>query len=222
MEISEKRMIPLSLENCADFKPRKNAENLNSQNLEIDVHVNEEDEQLLKLRGNPRRKSSTGSTSVSKPEDPSELFSCPSSPRNLSTQDSQQSGIFFGKDRNCTNLVFNFYQNTEEHLQETFPEYKDYIKSKNYITKQEFFKNKDNINKNEENISNILHKNKQINNNNINNNTFQNINRNTNQIKAIPAIIGTFTTNAYNGNRGKFDLPMYYCVGFYQWDSKYI
>ena len=56
MEISEKRMIPLSLENCADFKPRKNAENLNSQNLEIDVHVNEEDEQLLKLRGNPRRK----------------------------------------------------------------------------------------------------------------------------------------------------------------------
>ena len=171
MEISEKRMIPLSLENCADFKPRKNAENLNSQNLEIDVHVNEEDEQLLKLRGNPRRKSSTGSTSVSKPEDPSELFSCPSSPRNLSTQDSQQSGIFFGKDRNCTNLVFNFYQNTEEHLQETFPEYKDYIKSKNYITKQEFFKNNDNINKNEENISNILHENKQINNNNINNNS---------------------------------------------------
>ena len=73
-----------------------------------------------------------------------------------------------------------------------------------------------------QNISNILHENKQINNNNINNNTFQNINKNTNQIKAIPAIIGTFTTNAYNGNRGKFDLPMYYCVGFYQWDSKYI
>ena len=50
--------------------------------------------------------------------------------------------------------------------------------------------------------------------NNIN--TFQN---NT-QIKAIPAIIGAFTPNTYRGNKGKFDLPMYYCVGFYQWDSK--
>ena len=174
MEISEKRMIPLSLENCADFKPRKNAENLNSQNLEIDVHVNEEDEQLLKLRGNSRRKSSTGSTSVSKPEDPSELFSCPSSPRNLTSQEFQQSGVFFGMDRNCSNPVSNFYQITEEHLRETLSEYKKYIKTKNYILKEDYFKkiSEENVdNKKVENPINNLYENKNLN----TTNTFQNL-----------------------------------------------
>ena len=45
---------------------------------------------------------------------------------------------------------------------------------------------------------------------------------NSAQIRAVPAIIGTFTTNSYRGNKGKFDLPMYYCVGFYQLNRKYI
>ena len=68
-------------------------------------------EQLLKLRDLPRRKSSTGSTSSSKPEDPSELFSYPSSPKSLNSQEFNKSGIFFSKDRNCSkNNIFNFYQ----------------------------------------------------------------------------------------------------------------
>ena len=214
MEISEQSILPVSLDDFTGFKPKKELERINSKNLEIDVEVNEEDEQLLKLREIPRRKSSTGSTSASKPEDPSELFSCPSSPRNLTSPEFQQSGVFFGKDRNCSNPISNFYQITEEHLRETLFEYKDYIKTKNYILKKDYFKNisNENQNKKEENPINTNYENKAV--NNIN--TFQN---NT-QIKAIPAIIGTFTPNTYRGNKGKFDLPMYYCVGFYQWDSK--
>ena len=96
MEISEKRMIPLNIDNCSYFKPKRERENISKNNLTIDVHVNEEDEQLLKLRDIPRRKSSTGSTSSSKPEDPSELFSCPSSPRDLSAPEIQHNGVFFG------------------------------------------------------------------------------------------------------------------------------
>ena len=216
MEISEQNVLPLNLDNFTDFNPKKELERKDSQNSDIDVHVSEEDEQLLKLREIPRRKSSTGSTSASKPEDPSELFSCPSSPRNLTSQEFQQSGVFFGMDRNCSNPVSNFYQITEEHLRETLSEYKNYIKTKNYILKEDYFKkiSEENVdNKKVENPINNLYENKNLN----TTNTFQNLT----PIKAIPAIIGTFTTNPYYGNKGKFDLPMYYCVGFYQWDSKY-
>ena len=215
MEISEKRMMPLNLDNCTDFKPKRERLNITKNDLIIDVHVNEEDEQLLKIRDIPRRKSSTGSTSASKPEDPSELFSYPSSPSNLTSQEFQKTGVFFGKDRNCSNRIFNFYQITEEHLRETLIEYKDYIKTNNYISKMEYFKkiSNENQNKKEENPINTINENKVVN----NTNTFQN----TTQLKAIPAIIGTFTPNSYRGNKGKFDLPMYYCVGFYQWDCKY-
>ena len=108
MEISDKNVLSLNLDTSSDFKEKSLQESLDSKNLEIDVDVNEEDEQLLKLREIPRRKSSTGSTSASKPEDPSELFSCPCSPRNLPTLDFQQKGVFFGKDRNCSNPVSNF------------------------------------------------------------------------------------------------------------------
>ena len=216
MEISEQNVLPLNLDNFTDFNPKKELERKDSENSDIDVHVSEEDEQLLKLREIPRRKSSTGSTSASKPEDPSELFSCPSSPRNLTSQEFQQSGVFFGMDRNCSNPVSNFYQITEEHLRETLSEYKKYIKTKNYILKEDYFKkiSEENVdNKKVENPINNLYENKNLN----TTNTFQNLT----PIKAIPAIIGTFTTNPYYGNKGKFDLPMYYCVGFYQWDSKY-
>ena len=189
MQISEKRMIPLNMENITSYNPKKEKEILESRNIEIDVHVNEEDEELLKIRDMPRRKSSTGSTSSSKPEDPSELFSYPSSPKSLNSQEFNKSGIFFSKDRNCSkNNIFNFYQITEEHIRETFPEYNDYIKSKNYITKQEFFLNNE-IHKEyeikEQQTLNNTHENKPQNilNNNVNN---------INKITAIPTIIGTF------------------------------
>ena len=140
MEISEQCLLPLNMEDITEYRPRKEEERMESRNLEIDVQVNEEDEQLLKLREIPRRKSSTGSTSASKPEDPSELFSYPSSPSNLTSQEFQKTGVFFGKDRNCSNRIFNFYQITEEYLRETLIEYKDYIKTGNYIPKKDYFK----------------------------------------------------------------------------------
>jgi hypothetical protein len=71
----------------------------------------------------------------------------------------------------------------------------------------------------DENKINNINENNPINNNM---NTPSNTNVQMNQIKTIPAIIGTFSTNPFNCNRGKFDLPMYYWVGFYPMNCKYI
>ena len=58
MAISEKKIIPLSIEKCEAFKPKKEKENsLKCQKPEIDLNLIEEDEQLLKFRDIPRRKS---------------------------------------------------------------------------------------------------------------------------------------------------------------------
>ena len=200
MAISERKVIPLSIEKCEDYKPKKEKEiNSLKQKLQIDLNDIEEDEQLIKLRDFPRRKSSTGSTSVSKPEDTSELFSDPDS--IVSTPlNSQQSGIFFGRDRNCLNPIFNFYQNTEEHIRETYPECEKYKKTKNYVSKNEIIKN------------NEISEAKNI----INNNIFKNPLPTT----SVAAVMGAFTPKICSGGKGKFDLPMYY-VGFYGWDSKY-
>jgi hypothetical protein len=213
MAISERKIIPLSIEKCEDYKPKKEKEiNSLKQKLQIDLNDIEEDEQLIKLRDFPRRKSSTGSTSVSKPEDTSELFSDPDS--IVSTPlNSQQSGIFFGRDRNCLNPIFNFYQNTEEHIRETYPECEKYKKTKNYVSKNEIIKN------------NEISEAKNIINNNIPN-TVSNTTQNNNIFKnplpttSVAAVMGAFTPKICSGGKGKFDLPMYY-VGFYGWDSKY-
>jgi hypothetical protein len=213
MAISERKVIPLSIEKCEDYKPKKEKEiNSLKQKLQIDLNDIEEDEQLIKLRDFPRRKSSTGSTSVSKPEDTSELFSDPDS--IVSTPlNSQQSGIFFGRDRNCLNPIFNFYQNTEEHIRETYPECEKYKKTKNYVSKNEIIKN------------NEISEAKNIINNNIPN-TVSNPTQNNNIFKnplpttSVAAVMGAFTPKICSGGKGKFDLPMYY-VGFYGWDSKY-
>lgn len=214
--ISEKKMIPLSMDKCEAFRPKKEKEkenNLKLQNLKLDLNLIEDDELSIKLRDIPRRKSSTGSTSVSKPEDPSELFSSLNSPINDS-QDSQQSGIFFGRDRNCSNPIFNFYQNTEENIRETHPEYKNYKKTKNYILKNEYYKkNEISENKIVDNIPST---------NTIENPTTQNNNiyKNSFPTTSVAAVMGAFTPKICSGGKGKFDLPMYY-VGFYGWDSKY-
>ena len=213
MAISERKIIPLSIEKCEDYKPKKEKEiNSLKQKLQIDLNDIEEDEQLIKLRDFPRRKSSTGSTSVSKPEDTSELFSDPDS--IVSTPlNSQQSGIFFGRDRNCLNPIFNFYQNTEEHIRETYPECEKYKKTKNYVSKNEIIKN------------NEISEAKNIINNNVPN-TVSNPTQNNNIFKnplpttSVAAVMGAFTPKICSGGKGKFDLPMYY-VGFYGWDSKY-
>ena len=214
MAISEKKIIPLSMEKCEAFIPKKEKDNsLKGLKPQIDLSLVDEDEQLLKIRDIPRRKSSTGSTSASKPEDPSELPSFPNSPIN-SPQNSQKSGIFFGRDRNCSNPIFNFYQNTEEHLRETHPENENYKNSKNYKLKDEFYKNDtcetkiiDNTNSPKSNTTE----------NTIQNN---NIYKTPLQTTSVAAVMGAFTPKICSGGKGKFDLPMYY-VGFYGWDSKF-
>ena len=213
MAISEKKIIPLSIEKCEAFKPKKEKENnLKYQKPQIDLNLIEEDEQLLKFRDIPRRKSSTGSTSASRPDDTSEFISFPSSPNNIA-QESQQSGIFFGRDRNCLNPVFNFYQNTENNLRETYPNKENYKNTKNYILKEKYLKNNEN--------SEI----KIINNKNVISDTAENLTQNNNifknsfQTTPVAAVMGPFTPKICSGGKGKFDLPMYY-FGFYGWDSK--
>ena len=215
MAISEKKIIPLSIEKCEAFKPKKEKENsLKCQKPEIDLNLIEEDEQLLKFRDIPRRKSSTGSTSASRPDDTSEFISFPSSPIN-SAQESQQSGIFFGRDRNCSNPVFNFYQNTEDNLRETYPDKENYKNTKNYMLKSQYFNN------------NEKSETKTIKDNNIIPKTTENLPQNNNIFKntfpttPVAAVMGTFTPKICSGAKGKFDLPMYY-FSFYGLDSKKI
>ena len=136
MAISEKKIIPLSIEKCEAFKPKREKE---KEKLQIDLNLIDEDEIAFKSNDIAGRKSSADSTSVSKPEDISEL-SCPNTPVSI-PKESQQNGMLFGRDRNCSNPVFNFYQITEEHLRETLPEYQNYKKTKNYLPKSEYLKN---------------------------------------------------------------------------------
>ena len=216
MAISEKKVvIPLSIEKCEAFKPKKEKgkENcLKFPKYQLDLNLIEEEENLLKLKDIPRRKSSDGSTSVSKPEDTSEILSFPNSP--IASPKSEKKGIFFGRDRNCSNPIFNFYQNTEENIREMCPENENYKKAKNYILKKDFYKNNDfsEIKKND----NISTSSNTIENLTENNNIFNN----SLQTTSVAAVMGAFTPKICSGGKGKFDLPMYY-VGFYGWDSKY-
>ena len=212
MEISEKSPLPsFNPDFSFSFKPKT------LQNLEIDINMNEEDEQLLKLRDIPRRKSSTGSTSTSKPEDPSELFSCPNSPTDTtcSTKEFISKNIFFSnKDKNCTNPLYNFYQTTEEYFQEIYSENKNYTKSKNYISKQDYLESIFNPKEEPKPKEEIKTSNKIF--------LEQTQTVNNTPLTPIPTLIAPFNPSLYNGIKGKFDMPMYYCVGFYQYDHNFI
>ena len=212
MAISEKKIIPLSIEKCEAFIPKKEKENLKFQKPQIDLNLIEEDEQLIKVRDMPRRKSSTCSTSASKPDDTSEFVSFPNSPIN-NIQESQQNGIFFGRDRNCLNPVFNFYQNTEDNLRETYPDKENYKNTKNYMLKTQYFNNNENCEKKIIKDNNIIPKNTE------NSTSNKNIFKNTFPTTPVAAVMNTFTPKICSGAKGKFDLPMYY-FSFYGLDSK--
>ena len=203
MAISEKKIIPLNIDNCEAFIPKKRKDK-----LELDLTLIEEDDQLLKLKDTPRRKSSTGSTSVTKPEEQSELLSIPNSPLE-SPQVIEQKGIFFGKTQNSNNHIFNYFHSTQMHLLEEYNQFFRYKNSKNYLLKTEM-KSKKNI---FENINKNIIKNNNIEAVNPNNN-FQNIKSN------IPITAkGTFTPKICTiVGKGKFDLPM--CYLFCGWDCK--
>lgn len=208
MELSEKNsQQSLNKDSTFSFKPR---------NVQIDINISEEDEQLLKLRDLPRRKSSTGSTSTSKPEDPSDLFSFPNSPSNLTANSNKEYSskkLFFSKDKNCSNLLYNFYQSTEEYFQEKYAENKNYIKSKNYISKQDYIESIFNPKESKSEPKEDLEPKNIILNNNITDKPLNNTSK-----TPLPTLIAPFNPSLYNGMKGKFDMPMYYCIGFYQYD----
>ena len=209
MAISEKKVFPLNIDKCEAFIPKKEKDNFKKQKLELDLTLIEEDDQFLKLKDTPRRKSSTGSTSISKPEDQSELLSVPNSPVE-SPQVGQQKGIFFGRVNNYRNNVFNYYQNTEEYLKENYAQLFKCKNSKNYLLKSELSSKKFNFENNNKN--NIKQSNKET---LKQNNNFNNI-----KINNPMTLKGSFTPKMCNlGGKGKFDLPMYYI--FYGWDCKH-
>ena len=175
------------------------------------------------------RKASTDSTSNSKTEDLSEINNINLENINFAQELSPEKEIFFGRDKNCSNPIYNFYQSTEEYFQEKLTEKKNYQKSKNYLPKNYFLRKNSEIkmqinnileNKNNQNInaSSSININKNL--SNTNTNVYCNYYYNTN---SVPALMGAYFPkigNIHNGNgKGKFDSPMYY-IGFYGWDSK--
>jgi len=200
MANSEQKGYSLNIDKSEDFK----AEN---DKLKLNLDFIEEEESSFKLKDMRRRRSSTGSTSVSKPEDTSE-FSCPNTPLNI-PKESQQKESFFGREKNCLNNIFNYYQASEENLKETFPEYQNYKKTKNYLSKDEYLKKFEHFSQNRKSSSSSQ-------------NTIENKGQNNISFKSsLPTtpVAAIFTPKLCYGGKGKFDLPMYY-TGFYSWDCK--
>lgn len=125
-------MQSLIIENNIAFNSDKETEN-----SEIDLKIKEEDEVILKQRDLFRRKSSSGSTTISKPEDSSELSSCPNSPKNSNNfMDLNDNNNYFDKNIRNNNPIFNYYQSTLKYFFNNLSENQNYIKTKNYVCKQ--------------------------------------------------------------------------------------
>lgn len=187
-----------------------------TENSEIDLKTKEGDELILKQRDIFRRKSSSGSTTISKPEEISELFSCPDSPKNNNNfQEYNYNNIYFDKNIGNTNQVYNYYQTTLEYLYNTFNENQNYIKTKNYISKQKIPLNKESLIDNNNEYKKADNELQTKIENNEKNNTINLIN-NSNKTMLIPSFV------IYYGLNNKFDTQIYYYFGFYQWNSKLI
>ena len=223
MDSSDKKHIPLSIENCEIFKTKTDTY-FSKKKLSISQYSLEEGEQLIASI----RKASTDSTSNSKTEDLSEINNINLDNVKNAQELSPEKEIFFGRDKNCSNPIYNFYQSTEEYFLEKLTEKFNYKKCRNYLPKNYF------LSKNSENtiqINNILENknNQNKNSSTINcNNNISSKNRNINykyyyNTNSVPSLMGAYFSkmgNKYNENgKGKFDSPMYY-IGFYGWDSK--
>ena len=226
MDTIEKNQVPLNFE-CESFKPKGEIK-LDQTKPEVGLKLSEESELLIKTKDVSIRKSSSDSTSVSKVDDLSEIASLPLDNFNCSQEIIQNKGNFFGRDKNCSNEIYNFYQNTVEYFHDIYPEFKKYKDSKNYKSKNDYYKEisehktskKRTLSVNE-NINGNL--NSSSNNASINFNDMSNLNY-TNPLKttSVAAVMGTYPHNIKNlcsAVDGKFDMPMY-CVGFYGWDGK--
>ena len=210
MDISAKRQFSLNLEKCESFIPKRE-KNFEKEKLNLDLHSSEENDHFLKSEEITRRKTSSDSTNISKIEDISELYSFPSENINSPQESPKQTEIFFGRDKNCSHPIYNFYQSTEEYFQEMNLEKKNYKNTKNFPLKKSFFEKKEN----KTSIGGVVTNNNNI--NRINNINSFNINQNktlkNDCIKKMPNF------SNLNDGKGKFDMPIYY-VGFYRWNSK--
>jgi hypothetical protein len=210
MDISVKKQFSLNLEKCESFIPKRE-KNFEKEKLNLDLHSLEENDHFLKSEEITRRKTSSDSTNISKIEDFSELCSFPSDSINCPQESPQQTEIFFGRDKNCSHPVYNFYQSTEEYFQENHSENKNYKNTKNFPLKKNFFEKKEN----KTSIGGVVTNNNNI--NRTNNINYFNVNQNktlkNDCIKKMPNLLNM------NDGKGKFDMPIYY-VGFYGWNSK--
>lgn len=217
MDSSEKKQIPLNIEKCELFKPKLD-KNLEQTKKIMSKYTFEEKEELMNIR----RKSSTCSSTNSKIDDLAEITSISQENINITQEILKEKEIFFGRDKNFSNPIYNFYQSTEEYFQERLTEKKDYIYSKNFISKKDLGKIRLDLKIQKKNVpekiinQNLLFPTKAIN-NNISNTNFNNYYCSN----MMPALMGTYISKASNLNNGggKFDMPMYY-IGFCKLDSK--
>ena len=210
MDISAKRQFSLNLEKCESFIPKRE-KNFEKEKLNLDLHSSEENDHFLKSEEITRRKTSSDSTNISKIEDISELYSFPSENINSPQESPKQTEIFFGRDKNCSHPIYNFYQSTEEYFQEMNLEKKNYKNTKNFPLKKSFFEKKEN----KTSIGGVV-----TNNNNINRiNNINSFNVNQNKTLKNDCIKKMPNFSNLNDGKGKFDMPIYY-VGFYRWNSK--
>jgi hypothetical protein len=218
-----KKQVPLNFE-CESFKPKGEIK-FDQKRQEVSLKLSEESESLIKAKDISLRKSSSDSTSVSKIDDLSEIANLPLDNFNCSQEIIQNKGNFFGRDKNCSNEIYNFYQNTVEYFHDIYPEFKKYKDSKNYKSKNDYYKeiSQPKTSKNrtlsvDENINGNLNSSSNINFNDMSNLSYTNPLKTT----SVAAVMGTYAPNIKNlcgAVDGKFDMPMY-CVGFYGWDGK--
>jgi len=223
MDTIVKKQVPLNFE-CESFKPKGEIK-LDQSKPEVSLKLSEESERLIKTKDISIRKSSSDSTSVSKVDDLSEIANFPLDNFNSSQELIQNKGNFFGRDKNCSNEIFNFYQNTVEYFQEIYPDFKKYKNSKNYKSKNDYYKeiSEHKTSKNstlscDGNVKGNLNSSSNINFNDMSNLSYTNPLKTT----SVAAVMGTYAPNIKtlcSGVDGKFDMPMY-CVGFYGWDGK--
>ena len=138
MDTIVKKQVPLNFE-CESFKPKGEIK-FDQKRQEVSLKLSEESESLIKAKDISLRKSSSDSTSVSKIDDLSEIANLPLDNFNCSQELIQNKGNFFGRDKNCSNEIFNFYQNTVEYFQDIYPDFKKYKNSKNYKSKNDYYK----------------------------------------------------------------------------------
>lgn len=217
MNSSEKKQIPLSTEKFELFKPKLD-KSLAESIINISKNTFEQKEELMKTQ----RKSSTCSSTNSKIDELPELSSISQENLNINLELYKEKEVFFGRDKNCSNPIYNFYQSTEEYFLERLTEKKNYIYSKNFILKKDLgkfrldFKMRKKIATEKKINQNFFLQKKTINNNastlNYNNYYCSNM---------MPTLMGTCISKASNFNNGggKFDIPMYY-IGFCKLDSK--